>query len=84
MLFDAASAQWRAFVFVVSALGLQVALVRVQFADTEWDCDTRFGNSFCNGSFDIILDHLTHIHQLYPTLHMPCAAFYVLPRLTGC
>ena len=64
---------------------------------SSWETDVNNGyssvlydpaNSFglgVYGNLDIILDHLTHTHQLCATLHMPCGVFYVylVPRLTG-
>ena len=36
------------------------------------------------GSFDVILDHLTHLHPLFTTLHMPHDVVYLMTRLTTC
>ena len=36
------------------------------------------------GNFDIILDHLSPISQLLPTLHAAWAMLYFVPMLIGC
>ena len=36
------------------------------------------------GNFDIIFDHLTHLHTLFTTLHMPHDVICLMTRLTTC
>ena len=44
----------------------------------EWAASTTFAVD--NGSFDIILDHFSHISQLYITPQVPCDTLYLVPH----
>ena len=45
---------------------------------------TPVGTTYADFDFDIILDHLSRISQLFTTLHAPCGMFYFVPWPIGC
>ena len=62
-----------------------VAYIRIDNPSPDPHVDFPCPNPWLYGNFDIILDHLSRIPQLYAALHTPCAVFHLVPcRLIGC